>query len=88
VRELENEMSRLVALAGAGPILAGQLSPRVCGSRSPLASERLREALLAFERSFLKEALARHQGNRARTAGSIGITRQALLGKMARLGLT
>jgi two-component system response regulator AtoC len=45
-------------------------------------------ALLAFERSFLKEALARHQGNRARTAGSIGITRQALLGKMARLGLT
>jgi two-component system response regulator HupR/HoxA len=86
VRELENEMQRLVVMAGAGPVLAEHLSPRIQGRRSPGASS-LRHALQGFERDVIREALGRHGDNRARTATHLGVTRQALLGKMKRLGL-
>jgi DNA-binding NtrC family response regulator len=88
VRELENEMTRLVALGGGQPLPLELLSRRIGWGRGaadrPIA---LREGLLNFERGFLERALARHRGNRSRTAVELGITRQALLGKMARLGL-
>lgn len=88
VRELENEMARLVALSGGAALHVGLLSSRI---RPGKAAERpslgLREGLLRFERGFLKDALATNRGNRSRTALEIGITRQALLAKMSRLGL-
>jgi DNA-binding NtrC family response regulator len=88
VRELENEMARLVALCGGQPPRLELLSPRIARSAEeppqPLA---LREGLLAFERGFLERALLRHRGNRSRTAMELGITRQALLGKIARFGI-
>lgn len=87
VRELENEMSRLVALAAGGPLDAARLSPRV-GSGAAPRGPRLREALAGFERDFLREALVRSAGNRSRAAATVGISRQALLNKMSRLGLT
>jgi DNA-binding NtrC family response regulator len=88
VRELENEMARLVALSGGGPLDAALLSARLrAGRETDRQSLCLREGLLCFERDFLKVALARNRGNRSRTATDVGITRQALLSKMNRLGL-
>jgi DNA-binding NtrC family response regulator len=86
VRELENEMSRLVVLAGRGPVLREHLSPRLC---EPVADprSRLREARERFEREFVARALSRNDGNRTRTACELGLTRQALVSKIRRLGL-
>jgi len=86
VRELENEMQRLVVMAGAGPVSVEDLSSRIPRQRAPGASS-LRHALQGFEREAIREALGRLGGNRAQTAAHLGVTRQALLGKMKRLGL-
>ena len=87
VRELENEMTRLVVLAGDGPLGCEQLSPRVAASRrAPLAP--LREAVLGFEREHVGRMLALHAGNRSRTASALGLTRQGLLAKLRRLGIS
>jgi hypothetical protein len=67
IRELENEMSRLVVLAGRGPILRDHLSPRLAGP-ADLPSP-LRQARERFEREFVVRALARNGGTgRARRA--------------------
>jgi DNA-binding NtrC family response regulator len=86
VRELENEMSRLVVLAGHGPILREHLSTRLSESAADPRS-RLRDARQRFEREFVARALSRNGGNRTRTAGELGLTRQALVSKIRRLGL-
>jgi two-component system response regulator AtoC len=86
VRELENEMSRLVVLAGRGPILREHLSPRLCDAVADPRS-RLRDARDRFEREFVARALSRNGGNRTRTACELGLTRQALVSKIRRLGL-
>jgi len=86
VRELENEMQRLVVMAGAGPATVEHLSPRLQGRRGP-GSGSLRHSLQGMEREVIREALGRHAANRSRTASHLGITRQALFGKMKRLGL-
>jgi DNA-binding NtrC family response regulator len=84
VRELENEMSRLALHAKDGPVGTGHLSARITAA-APRRT--LPEARLAFERDYLGRALERNGGRRARTAEELGITRQALLSKMKRLGL-
>jgi two-component system, NtrC family, response regulator HydG len=86
VRELENEISRLVVLAGRGPILREHLSPRL-GEPVADARSRLRDARQRFEREFVARALSRNGGNRTRTACELGLTRQALVSKIRRLGL-
>ena len=86
VRELLGEVRRLVACAGTGPLLREHLSPQVLGGGPRLRSS-LREAQASFERDYIRAALSRNGGNRARTALALGVTRQALLGKMNRLGV-
>jgi len=86
VRELENEMSRLVVLAGRAPLRREHLSPRIRAA-SPDPRSGLREARRGFEREFVARALSRNDGNRTRTACELGVTRQALVAKIRRLGL-
>lgn len=86
VRQLRNEMQRLVALAAGGPLRSDLLSPGVLrGERRPVA--RLQQARREFEREYLREALERHGGNRTRTAAALGLSRQGLGLKLNRLGL-
>ncbi len=71
----------------------------VCGGRHPISCDALpdwiREAdegarvprLADVERTALVDALARSGGNRARAARELGISRQALYSKIARLGI-
>lgn len=87
IRELENEMNRLVVLAGKGPLRKDHLSFREAG-QAPAATSFLRDARLSFERDYVAAALTRNKGNRVRTACDLGVTRQALLLKMRRLGIS
>jgi Nif-specific regulatory protein len=86
VRQLQNEMRRLVAMAGGEVLRADQLSRGVeRGGTRPL--ERLGQARREFEREYLRAALKRHGGNRTRTAAALGLSRQGLGLKLNRLGL-
>jgi transcriptional regulator with PAS, ATPase and Fis domain len=70
----------LCALLGAGREAA-------MGGPAPPPRGSLKEALQVFERDHVGRALARNRGHRSRTAGELGITRQALGEKIRRLGL-
>jgi DNA-binding NtrC family response regulator len=87
VRELENEMGRILLRAGRGPVRREHLSPALLGSPAARPAP-LKHAVFAFEREHIAHALARHGGNRARTACSLGLTRQALVAKINRLGIS
>jgi DNA-binding NtrC family response regulator len=86
VRELENEMDRLLMMGGTGPIRRHQLAPTLTEPPAPGATS-LREAVSDFEREHITRALRIHGGNRARTACLLGLTRQALVAKISRLGI-
>jgi DNA-binding NtrC family response regulator/tetratricopeptide (TPR) repeat protein len=87
VRELENEMGRLLLKAGRGAVRLEHLSAALLGPPAAPAAP-LKHAVFAFEREHIARALARHGGNRARTACSLGLTRQALVAKISRLGIS
>jgi transcriptional regulator with PAS, ATPase and Fis domain len=81
VRELQNEIQRCLIIAGDSPIIREDfLSPRVNpgGETYTPDSHRLSEARASFEKRFLREALARCNYHRARTAAEVGLTRQGL----------
>jgi DNA-binding NtrC family response regulator/tetratricopeptide (TPR) repeat protein len=86
VRELRGEIRRAVVLAGGETIRREHLGEALRATPPP-PRRGLREALAGFERDYLARELARNGGRRARTAAAIGITRQALAAKMAKLGL-
>ncbi|MET0551950.1 MAG: sigma 54-interacting transcriptional regulator [Vicinamibacteria bacterium] len=86
VRELESEMARALARAAGGTVRPEHLSvglQRV--SRGPLRP--LRQAIAEFEREHVARALEQNGGNRALTAAHLGLSRQALLAKINRLGI-
>ncbi|PYQ17564.1 MAG: hypothetical protein DMF80_00295 [Acidobacteria bacterium] len=87
VRELENEMGRLLLRAGRGPVRREHLSAPLLGA-PPSGASPLKHAVFAFEREHIARALARHDGNRARTACALGLSRQALVAKINRLGIS
>jgi DNA-binding NtrC family response regulator len=86
VRELESEMARALARAAGGTVRPEHLSSALQRpARAPLRP--LRQALAEFEREHIGRALQQHDGNRARTASYLGLSRQALLAKINRLGI-
>jgi DNA-binding NtrC family response regulator len=86
VRELENEMDRLLMMGGTGAIRRHQLAP-ILAEPPARGAASLREAVSDFEREHITRALRIHGGNRARTACLLGLTRQALVAKISRLGI-
>jgi DNA-binding NtrC family response regulator len=85
VRELQREIRRAIVLAGGETIRPEHLSIRPDEPRTRGGS--LKDAVLACERQHVAAALAEHGGNRARTAVALGLTRQGLVAKIARLGI-
>ena len=85
VRELQREVHRAVVLAGGEAITPAHLSVRIDAARA--AARSLRDAVLACERHHIAAVLAENGGNRARTALVLGLTRQGLVAKIARLGI-
>lgn len=87
VRELDNEMCRLVALAGPGPLSPDLLSEKIRG-RPAGAAASLRDAVMSFERAHVSRVLEQQGGSRVRTAAALCVTRQALVAKIRRLGIS
>jgi transcriptional regulator with AAA-type ATPase domain len=86
VRELQNVMAALaVAAPVAGRVAVAALPPRIADV-APVRGD-LGAATARFEREVIADALARAAGNRTRAASALGLTRQGLRKKMARLGL-
>ena len=89
VRELRNEMERACLLAdGTMEIGPEQLSNRLTeGSERLEPGGGLKQVMERLEAMVIREALRRHDGNRTRCAQELGISRQALITKIAKLGL-
>ena len=93
IRELENEVQRLVIQAEPKHwIEVTDLSPRlrkVEGTVQRIAPKKgtLREMMDQVERWLITEALRDHGGNKTKTAATLGITREGLHKKLDKLGL-
>ena len=97
IRELENEMERLVVLAGDDEIIEEQiLSPRILRSSGEVVhnfaqmetpQEDLPGALESLERRMLLDGLRRTGWNKTRTAKELGISRRNLIRKVDRYQL-
>ncbi len=95
VRELRHVVEQAAVLAGGDAIeeadlrLAPARAPATPRSATPAAtfSEAKRRMVDEFERAYLSEALARHDGNVTQTAEAIGMVRQSLQQKLRELGL-
>jgi DNA-binding NtrC family response regulator len=92
IRELKNVMERAVLLTEGTTLTTAVLSMPGGARRRGTAAEaerpaNLKEAMREPERNFIREALARYDGNRGAAALSLGINRTTLYKKMKRLGL-
>jgi DNA-binding NtrC family response regulator len=96
VRELEHAIEQAVALASGDEIAVGDLPAAVQGGdqgASPELSlpasfkDAKQRVIERFERRFITDALARHQGNVSRAAEEMGMYRQHLQVKLAEYGI-
>lgn len=103
VRQLENELERLVLLTEeGGEMRAGQISPYILGvaGQEPMPEEGeteplpldggnldIRDNLQRLEQRLIQAALDRNDANRTHAARTLGITRQSLLERMKRYGI-
>ena len=96
VRELENALTRAVALAANGPITLDCLPPHIAETnrkQAPSTDEPVRDlasdwpSLDELQRRYLALALGKTQGNRQRTADLLGITRRTIQRLIARYNL-
>ncbi len=88
IRELQNILASLaVRCPKRGLVLPTALPPAfVAPHGSP--AWRLEEARRVFEERFVRAALARSGGHRARAAAELGVTRQGLTKLLSRLGIS
>jgi two-component system, NtrC family, nitrogen regulation response regulator NtrX len=99
VRQLRNNVERLMILAGGDPeaVITAAMLPQDVGSMIPnmpngnggehLMSLALREAREVFEREYLLAQINRFGGNISRTAEFVGMERSALHRKLKALGI-
>jgi len=99
VRQLRNNVERLMILAGGDPsaVISASMLPQDVGSMVPkmpngnggeqLMGLPLREAREMFEREYLVAQISRFGGNISRTAEFVGMERSALHRKLKALGI-
>ena len=90
VREMENVIQSILVNAESGSkVEVRDLPQHITGGAAmrSYGGMSLENARQEFEREFLKQALARSNGNKTRTAKDLGITRQGLIQMLHRLGL-
>jgi DNA-binding NtrC family response regulator len=89
IRELENLVERAFILCDAPLISPEHLPPRI--SKGPVSLRANGDSipgLESLERKAIRDALARHDGNRSRAARDLGVHRTTLIRKIKRFGLT
>ena len=98
VREMQNEIQRVLVMAPEGGELgADLLSPKILLAATPedelelaLLSDfdgTLKERIESLEAQILRETLIRHRWNKSRAAKELGLSRVGLRGKLERYGL-
>jgi two-component system nitrogen regulation response regulator NtrX len=99
VRQLRNNIERLMILAGGDPeaVMNASMLPPDVGSMVPsmpngnggehLMGLPLRDAREVFEREYLVAQISRFGGNISRTAEFVGMERSALHRKLKALGI-
>ncbi len=97
IRELENEIERLIVLAGdEGVVTPDLLSARIlektggsapAGLKGVNTNGSLKEALQELEAYMIKEGLKRTNFNKSRLAKELGISRAGLIMKVDKYGL-
>ncbi len=96
VRELQNELERLVALHGVPAVVSPdmfseRLTDEVAGNQfdvSVLYDAPLSRAVSHLEAGLLKKALVQANWNKSKTARHLGLSRQGLLKKIKRYGIS
>jgi two-component system response regulator HupR/HoxA len=101
VREMQNEIQRLVVHCDDAVIGLDALTPHILRSRDPddgahaaptmdgpSAGRTLRHRVEALEVAVLREALTRHRWNRTLAAEELGLSRVGLRAKIERYGLS
>jgi transcriptional regulator with GAF, ATPase, and Fis domain len=94
IRELENEIERVIVLSGDEPrVAADLLSQRIRdhGEHSKVQGVRvagkLKDALEELEKTMIREGLRRTNWNKSRLAKELGISRAGLIMKVEKYGL-
>jgi two-component system nitrogen regulation response regulator NtrX len=92
VRELRNLMEWIIIMVPGHDVQAGDLPLQAVLGTAPgagdlFAAGPLKEAREAFEREFIRRALARQGGNISKTAEELQIERRHLYRRLASLGL-
>ncbi|MGD9920093.1 MAG: sigma-54 dependent transcriptional regulator [Pseudorhodoplanes sp.] len=99
IRELENEIRRLVVLTGDGEYLTTRhLSPAVQAATKRQPAERygggftpagitLKDQVESLERHLVERTLSRHRWNQSKAADELGLSRVGLANKIRRYGL-
>lgn len=88
VRELQNVLAALAVRSPRRGVVSASALPVCFGNDADTRSCRLDDARRTFERHFIKAALARSGGHRARAALELGVSRQGLTKLIGRLGIT
>jgi len=90
IRELENEIERMLVLAGdATELTSGMVSGRVSGivGAAQASPRSLRDSLANAEADTIVAAMGRHTGDRDAVAAELGTSRPYLEARMSALGL-
>ena len=92
IRELENVMERMTVVCDSEVVEESDLPydfaiGPAATAEAPNEQQSLEEAILAFEKSFLRKALKRNQWNRKRTAEQLGIGYSTLKAKLKTYGI-
>ncbi|HEX9652640.1 MAG TPA: sigma 54-interacting transcriptional regulator [bacterium] len=94
IRELENEIERVITLSGDGALIQPEdLSHKISGTSqsstlpNSAISGTLREAVDTLERHLIGEALEKFHWNKSKVANKLGLSRLGLQKKIDRLGI-
>jgi two-component system response regulator AtoC len=88
VRELENVVTRLVALSAGGPIGTSALDEAPVPATAAASTGSFRDQVETLERSLLSGALDAAGGNQSEAARSLGLSRVTFLDKLKRYGIS
>jgi transcriptional regulator of acetoin/glycerol metabolism len=86
VRELENLVTRLVALSDGGPIDAPALGDEAAPAQTTTSGS-FRAQVEQLERSLLTSALQAAGDNQSEAARKLGLSRATFLDKLKRYGI-
>ncbi len=93
IRELENEIRKMVALSAADEVDSSVLSPHIrtgghaTGAPGAVPRAPLKELVESLERDAIRKVLVETRGNKSAAAKQLGLSRLGLRKKMERYGI-